>query len=163
MAARKDDYIQCLPLYEIIAEKTIYTGNHFSAISAKLLTNLLWFVNAASIGEALIIGAKSGIDLPILKEVVINSCGNSWVAEHDIPSIYDGHYDPSFTTKLCCKDLGLIHELAKDLNVPIEIGKLVEKIFGRARDIYGEDSPELSIVRHLEESTGVKLTLGGGI
>ncbi|MGB3535052.1 MAG: NAD-binding protein [Microcoleaceae cyanobacterium] len=105
----------------MIAKETIYTGSHFSAIAAKLLTNLLWFINAAAIGEALVIGTKSGIDLPTLQKVVINSCGNSWVAKHDIPSIYNGDYDPSLTIKLCCKDLRLINELATNLNVPIEI------------------------------------------
>ena len=134
-------------------------ASRFSAVAAKLLINLLWFINAASIGEALAIGVKSGIDLPTLRKVIINSCGNSWVAEHDISSIYNGHYDPSFTMKLCCKDLGLIQELSEGLNVPIEMGALAEQIFKRARDIYGEDSPELSIVKHIEEVTSIKLTL----
>jgi 3-hydroxyisobutyrate dehydrogenase len=85
---------------------------------------LLWFIHAAAIGEALILGAKSGIDLPTLEKVILNSCGNSWVASHDIASIYDGSYDPSFSIKLCCKDLRLINELAAQLNVPIEMGAL---------------------------------------
>jgi 3-hydroxyisobutyrate dehydrogenase len=63
-------------------------------MSAKLLTNLLWYINAAAIGEALVIGAKSGIELPVLRQVILNSCGTSWVADHDIPSIYDGTFDP---------------------------------------------------------------------
>jgi 3-hydroxyisobutyrate dehydrogenase-like beta-hydroxyacid dehydrogenase len=159
VGGKEEDYIQCLPLYKVIAKETIYTGSHFSAISAKLLTNLLWFINAVSIGEALVIGAKSGIDLPTLQKVIANSCGNSWVAEHDIPSIYNGNYDPSFTTKLCCKDLRLINELATSLNVPIEMGALVEQIFRRTGNIYGQNSPELSVVKYLEEITNTRLTL----
>nr|VFK02984.1 MAG: 3-hydroxyisobutyrate dehydrogenase [Candidatus Kentron sp. H]VFK03299.1 MAG: 3-hydroxyisobutyrate dehydrogenase [Candidatus Kentron sp. H]VFK05937.1 MAG: 3-hydroxyisobutyrate dehydrogenase [Candidatus Kentron sp. H] len=159
VGGKEKDYIQCLPLYRIIAKEIIYTGSHLSAISAKLLTNLLWFINAASIGEALVIGAKSDIDLPTLQKVIINSCGNSWVAEHDIPSIYNGDYDKSFTTKLCCKDLRLINELAASINIPIEIGALVEQIFIRARNIYGDNSPELSVVKQIEEITNTTLTL----
>lgn len=151
------DVEQCRPLFEAIATVVVHTGDHFSAISAKLLTNLLWYINAAAIGEALVIGARSGIDLPTLRQVVLNSCGTSWVADHDIPSIYDGSFDPTFTTKLCCKDLRLISELATTLNVPIEIGSLVEQIFRRAENVYGGDSPELSVVRHLQEITGTPL------
>src|SRR6185295_15466945 len=99
--------------------------------------NLLWFINAAAIGEALVLGVKSGIDLPVLQQVILNSCGSSWVAEHDIPSIYDGSFDPSFTTQLCCKDLKLISELATTLSVPLELGASVEQIFRRALNIYG--------------------------
>ncbi|NJO15525.1 MAG: NAD(P)-dependent oxidoreductase [Thioploca sp.] len=156
VGGKEEDYIQCLPLYKVIAKEIIYTGSHFSAIAAKLLTNLLWFINAVAIGEALVIGAKSGIDLPTLQKVIINSCGNSWVAEHDIPSIYNGDYDPSFTIQLCCKDLRLISELAANLNVPIEMGALVEQIFRRTSHIYGLNSPELSVVKYLEEITNTR-------
>jgi 3-hydroxyisobutyrate dehydrogenase-like beta-hydroxyacid dehydrogenase len=153
----KENYEHCLPVYACIAKEVIYTGSHFSAIAAKLLTNLLWFIHAAAIGEALILGAKSGIDLPTLEKVILNSCGNSWVASHDIPSIYDGSYDPSFSIRLCCKDLRLINELAAQLNVPIEMGALAEQIFRRASNVYGEDAPELSVVRYLEEITETPL------
>ncbi|MBD2414545.1 hypothetical protein FACHB389_33410 [Nostoc calcicola FACHB-389] len=159
VGGRQEDYQQCLPLYLTIGKEIIYTGDHLSAIAAKLLTNLLWFINAAAIGEALILGAKSGIDLLTLQKVILNSCGSSWVASHDMASIYNGSYDPSFTTKLCCKDLHLIYELAKHFNVPIEIGALVEQIFRRSSNIYGDDSPELSVVKYLEDITKTSLTL----
>jgi 3-hydroxyisobutyrate dehydrogenase-like beta-hydroxyacid dehydrogenase len=151
------DYEACLPLLETIATVIIHTGDHVSAMSAKLLTNLLWYINAVAIGEALVLGAKSNIALPVLQQVILNSCGTSWVAEHDIPSIYDGSFDLTFTTKLCCKDLRLISELATNLNVPVELGATVEQIFRRAENLYGPDSPELSVVRHLQETTGTVL------
>jgi 3-hydroxyisobutyrate dehydrogenase len=150
-------YEKCSPLLEIIADVVIHTGDQASAMAAKLLTNLLWYINAAAIGEALVLGAKSGIDLPVLQQVVLNSCGTSWVASHDIPSIYNGTFDPTFTTRLCTKDLGLIAELATTLNVPIELGGAVQQIFRRAENRYGGDSPELSVVRHLQELTGTTL------
>jgi 3-hydroxyisobutyrate dehydrogenase-like beta-hydroxyacid dehydrogenase len=155
----KADYEHCRPIFDAISTVTIHTGDHFSAISAKLLTNLLWYINAAAIGEALVLGARSGIELSVLQQVVLNSCGTSWVAEHDIPSIYNGSFDPTFTTKLCTKDLRLISELAGTLNVPVELGATVEQIFRRAENIYGGDSPELSVVRHLQEITGTNLQL----
>ncbi|HST81150.1 MAG TPA: NAD(P)-dependent oxidoreductase [Kineosporiaceae bacterium] len=153
------DYEQCLPIFNTIGSVIIHTGDHASAMAAKLLTNLLWYINAAAIGEALVLGAKSGIDLPVLQEVILNSCGTSWVADHDIPSIYDGTFDATFTTKLCTKDLRLISELATTLNVPVELGATTEQIFRRAENLYGGDSPELSVVRHLQEVTKTNLQL----
>ena len=152
-----DDFAHCRPIFDAIGTTIIHTGDHVSAMSAKLLTNLLWYINAVAIGEALVLGAKSGIELDVLQQVVLNSCGTSWVAEHDIPSIYDGSFDPSFTTRLCTKDLRLISELATTLNVPIELGAHVEQIFRRSENTYGGDSPELSVVRQLQEITGTNL------
>ena len=153
------DYQHCLPLLNTIATTVIHTGDQFSAMAAKLLTNLLWYINAAAIGEALVLGAKAGIELPVLQQVVLNSCGTSWVAEHDIPAIFDGSFDPTFSTRLCCKDLRLISELATGLNVPIELGAIVEQIFRRSENRYGGDSPELSVVRQLQEVTRTSLQL----
>ena len=122
VVGNKGDHEKCLPVYACIVKVNIYTGNKFSAIAAKLFTTLLWFVHAAAIGDALILSAKSGIELLTLDKVILHSCGNSWVASHDLASIYDGSYDPSFSIRLCCKDLRFINELAAQLDVPIEMG-----------------------------------------
>ncbi|MGL5809038.1 MAG: NAD(P)-dependent oxidoreductase [Nocardioides sp.] len=154
------DVRRCRPLFDRIAHTVLHTGDQFSALAAKLLTNLLWYVNAAAIGEALLLGAKSGIAVESLRSVVMNSCGSSWVADHDIPSIYDGSFDPSFTLGLCRKDLRLIRELAAVHAVPDEFAELAERVFQRALDRYGPEAPELSVVRLLQESTGTDLQTG---
>jgi 3-hydroxyisobutyrate dehydrogenase/2-hydroxy-3-oxopropionate reductase len=154
------DVEACRPLLDAIASTVIHTGDQLTAVSAKLLTNLLWYINAAAIGEALVLGVKAGIGLTTLQQVVLNSCGTSWVAEHDIHSIYDGSFDPSFTTRLCVKDLRLIAELADRFGVPIEVGATVEQIFRRSGNRYGLESPELSVVRFLQEITGTRLQPG---
>lgn len=85
------------------------------------------------------------------------SAGNSWVAEHDIPSIFAGHYDPSFTLKLCVKDLRLIDELAQKYNVPLMMGNQARSIFQSAQAKYGEDQGEMSVVKLLEDLVGISL------
>jgi len=155
-----EDVEACRPLFDTVATMVIHTGDQVTAVAAKLLTNLLWYINAAAIGEALVLGAKAGIELGTLQQVVLNSCGTSWVAEHDIPSIYDGTFDTTFTTKLCTKDLRLIAELADRFDVPVEVGATVQQIFRRAENLYGGQSPELSVVRFLQETTGVALQPG---
>ena len=50
----------------------------------------------------------NGVELRTLWEAVLDSVGDSFVARHDAPSIFAGHYDPSFPLSLCVKDLGLL-------------------------------------------------------
>ena len=148
------------PIFDVIAEKTFHAGQLGAGLAAKLLTNLLWFINAVAIGEGMILGAKAGIELPTLWEIIKSSAGNSWVAEHDVPSIFAGHYDPTFTLDLCVKDLRLIHELGEYHGVPLELGGLVQQIFRRAQVQYGGDQGELHVVRLLEDVTGTHLQTG---
>ena len=141
-------------LFEVICEKIFHVGAPGNGATIKLLTNLLWFVSAAAIGEGLMLGAKAGIPLHTVWEAIKSSAGNSWVAEHDVPSIFAGHYDPSFSLALCCKDLGLINQIAKNQGYELPMGSKAQALFQEAMQTYGPDAAELHVVKLLEERVG---------
>ena len=141
-------------LFEVIGEKTFHVGAPGNGATIKLLTNLLWFVSAAAIGEGLMLGAKAGIPLHTVWEAIKSSAGNSWVAEHDVPSIFAGHYDPSFSLALCCKDLGLINQIARNQGYELPMGSKAQALFQEAMQTYGPDAAELHVVKLLEERVG---------
>ncbi len=146
-------------IFEPMAEQTFYAGSLGMGIITKLITNMLWFINACAIGEALVLGKKAGLELTNLSEMIKASAGDSWVAQHDIPSIFAGHYDPSFTLQLCVKDLRLIDELAQKLNIPLMMGNQARSIFHSAQAKYGHDKGEMSVVKLLEDITGISLQI----
>ncbi|MEQ9483416.1 NAD(P)-dependent oxidoreductase [Coleofasciculus sp. F4-SAH-05] len=150
---------QAKPILEPMAEQIFYAGGLGKGNLTKLITNMLWFVNACAIGEALVLGAQAGIPLSNLSEMIKASAGNSWVAQHDIPSIFAGHYDPSFTLQLCVKDLRLIDELAQKYNVPLMMGNQARTIFNSAQAKYGQDKGEMYVVKLLEDIVGVSLQI----
>ena len=144
-------------IFEALGTDFFYTGKPGNGATTKLITNLLWFINAAAIGEGLMIGAKADIPLETVAEAIRTSAGNSWVAEHDISSIFAGHYDPSFSLELCCKDLRLVHEIADAQGLPLTLGSVARSMFEQAKEKYGADAPELSVARLVEEKMGVLL------
>lgn len=144
-------------IFEVIGEKIFHVGAPGNGATIKLLTNLLWFVSAAAIGEGLMLGAKAGIPLQTVWEAIKSSAGNSWVAEHDVPSIFAGHYDPSFSLALCCKDLGLINDIAKAQGYTLPMGSMAQSLFQQAMATYGPDAAELHVVKLLEERVGLML------
>jgi len=150
-------YQRCLPLFNVIGEKIFYVGQPGNGATVKLLTNLLWFVSAATIGEGLMLGAKAGVPLHTVWEAIKSSAGNSWVAEHDVPSIFAGHYDPSFSLALCVKDLTLINDIAKSQGYSLKMGEMAKSLFQEAVDKYGEQAAELHVVKLLEERVGLFL------
>lgn len=145
------------PIFDVIGEKIFHVGAPGNGATIKLLTNLLWFVSAAAIGEGLMLGAKAGIPLPTIWEAIKSSAGNSWVAEHDVPSIFAGHYDPSFTLALCCKDLKLANEIAQSQGYELPMGGMAQKLFQQALQTYGPDAAELHVVKLLEDRVGLML------
>lgn len=127
-------------IFDVIGEKIFHVGEAGNGATIKLLTNLLWFVSAATIGEALMLGAKAGVPLNTVWEAIKSSAGNSWVAEHDVPSIFAGHYDPSFSLALCCKDLRLVNEIAHSQGFELAMGKHVLGLFEQAQSTYGPEA-----------------------
>jgi 3-hydroxyisobutyrate dehydrogenase-like beta-hydroxyacid dehydrogenase len=153
----KECYEKHLPIFQVIGEKIFHCGKPGNAATVKLLTNLLWFVGAATIGEALMLGAKAGVPLNVVREAITSSAGDSWVARHDIPSIFAGHYDPSFSLALCCKDLGLVNQIAQSQGYSLTMGAHAQALFEEARSRYGDEAAELHVVKLLEERVGLLL------
>lgn len=139
--------IQCGPLG---------TGN-----VVKLLTNQLWFVHAAALGEAFALGLQHGVGLETIWQAIRQSVGDSFVAAHDAPSIFAGHYDPSFTLELCLKDLGLIDRLQADLSADLPMTEAARVAFTHAAQTYGGDAAELNVARLIEDQTGLSFRLAG--
>jgi len=157
VAGKQSDFETCKPIFEVLGEKIFYVGKPGNGATIKLLTNLLWFTHAAVIGEALMLGAKADIPLDIVAEAIQSSAGNSWVAEHDIPSIFAWHYDPSFSLALCCKDLDLVNQIAQSQGFTLTMGQFVQSLFEEAQKTYGASAAELHVVKLLEDRVGTYL------
>ena len=157
IGGEEECFLDHKPIFEALGTDFFFTGKPGNGATTKLITNLLWFINAAAIGEGLMIGAKADIPLETVAEAIRTSAGNSWVAEHDISSIFAGHYDPSFSLDLCCKDLRLVHEIADAQGLSLTLGSVARSMFEEAKEKYGADAPELSVARLVEEKMGVLL------
>ena len=90
-------------------------------------------------------------------EAIKGSAGNSWVAEHDVPSVFRGDYDPSFSLELCCKDLRLIHEVASAQGLTLPMVTRARERFEEARATFGAEAGEMHVVRLLEDAAGILL------
>ncbi len=127
----------------------------------KLVTNQLWFIHAAAIGEGFALGMANGVELDVLWEAIKKSVGDSFVARHDAPSIFAGHYDPSFTLDLCLKDLGLVEELQSEVGAALPMTDAAHGAFGAAGDRYGLDQGELHVAKRIEDDAGLSFRLDG--
>ena len=140
----------------VIACGPLGTGN-----VVKLVTNQLWFVAAAALGEGFAVGMSHGVELPVLYRAICDSVGDSFVARHDAPSIFAGHYDPSFTLDLCLKDLGLLGELQAGVGAELLMTDAARSVFADAGERYGRDVGELHVAKRLEDDTGLDFRVPG--
>jgi len=127
----------------------------------KLVTNQLWFIAAAAIGEGFATGMANGVDLGTLWYAIKESVGDSFVARHDAPSIFAGHYDPSFSLDLCLKDLGLVRELGENVSATLPMTAAAHGVFAEAAERYGKDVGELHVAKRIEDDANLSMRLEG--
>ncbi|MFK8025639.1 MAG: NAD(P)-dependent oxidoreductase [Ilumatobacter sp.] len=155
-----DDLGRAVPLLSELG-RVIECGALGTGNVVKLVTNQLWFVHAATIGEGFALGMANGVELGVLYDAICDSVGDSFVARHDAPSIFAGHYDPSFTLALCLKDLGLVEELQSAVGAELPMTAAARGVFADAAKRYGGGVGELHVAKRLEDDGQLSFRLDG--
>ena len=156
-AGKRENFNRAFPILSEIGFEVLYCGKLGNASTLKVVTNYLASINLLSIGEALMVCKKYGIDLKSAYHGIRISSGNSFVHETESQVILNGSYDVGFTMDLACKDVGLFDKLTDKFNIPAAISKLMNKIFNEGLEKYGKRSFSTSIVKILEEQCNVNL------
>jgi 3-hydroxyisobutyrate dehydrogenase-like beta-hydroxyacid dehydrogenase len=136
-------------------------GSETNGYVAKLVNNQLWKIHAAAIGEAMVVAKRAGLEPDVWWNAMLGGAANSFVLRHDVPSIFAGHYDPSFPLALCLKDLGLIQELIDETGVRHELTVATYARFREAKGRYGEKAGEMTVCKVIEDDARVSLRVVG--
>lgn len=100
----------------------------------KLVNNLLLGINMVAVSEALVLGAKAGLDPQTMLEVIGESSGRSYALEAKAGAfILKGRFDPGFAIDLQYKDLEMATQTGKDLGVPLVLTNVAQQVFETAR------------------------------
>ncbi|MFE0014119.1 NAD(P)-dependent oxidoreductase [Mesorhizobium sp. NPDC059054] len=136
-------------------------GRHGNGYVAKLVNNQLWKIHAAAIGEAMVAAKLAGLDPEVWWTAMKGGAADSFVMQHDVPSIFAGHYDPSFPLALCLKDLGLIEQLMNETGTRNELTRATHDRFKEAAARYGKEAGEMTVCKVIEDDAGVELRVSG--
>ena len=158
---KRENFNRAFPILSEIGSEVLYCGKLGNASTLKVVTNYLASINLISLGEALMVCKKYGIDLKKAYQGIKISSGNSFVHETESQLILNGSYDIGFTMDLVCKDVGLFDQLTNNLNIPAEISPLMVKIFNEGRKKYGDRAFSTQIVKLLEEKCNTDLRTKG--
>ena len=161
VGGERETFEKILPVLRIMGKKILHTGKLGSASILKVITNYLASVNLVSIGEALTVAKKSGMDLKTAYEAIKISSGNSFVHETESQVILNGSYNISFTMDLVVKDMGLFDTLSKKHHIPLEVSPVVFNIFKEGQKKYGSRAWSSMIVKRLEDTCNINLRTEG--
>ena len=160
VGGRDEAVTRARPLLEAVGVPRV-VGSYGNGYVAKLVNNQLWFIHAAAIGEAMVAAKVNGLDPDLWWEAMKGGAADSFVMQHDVPSILAGHYDPSFRLALCMKDLALVDELLTASGTRAELTRAAHARFGEATQRYGEGAGEMTVCKVIEDDAGIDLRAAG--
>ena len=161
VGGERNAFEKILPALTVMGRKVLHTGELGSATVLKVITNYLASTHLVALGEAWTVAKKSNLDLSKVYKGIAISSGNSFVHETESQVILNGSYNINFTMDLVLKDTGLFDNLAKKLNVPLEISPLIVKIFKDGQKKYGSRAWSSMIVKRMEDLNNVDFRVDG--
>lgn len=128
-------YKAALPLLGMCGKNIECMGNSGLGQSAKLINQLLTWVNQAVVCEAMLLAKHSGMELAPLYKVLSTSWGRSWMLERSVEKyIIPENYDSPSGVELMVKDFNLIMKMAESVGCVIPIAAKAKEIYDQAMD-----------------------------
>ncbi len=144
----------CRPVFDAIARRTVHVGPVGAASLAKLATNLLVGLNTAALAEALVLGAKGGLDPAILVDLLKESAAGSRMVDVRGPLMAARRFEPQMKIDLFLKDFKLMLEEGLRVGAPLPLTSLTQQLCAAAAAA-GHGSDDLAaIITTLERMAG---------
>jgi 2-hydroxy-3-oxopropionate reductase len=121
------------PFFQAMGTTITHVGVSGAGQTVKLCNQLICGINIQAICEALALGRASGVDLNLLRRVLLGGSAASWMLDKLGTSMIEGDVGAGFRIDLMLKDLRLVQEHSQALNVPLPGTALVTSQYVDAR------------------------------
>ncbi len=147
----KEIFEKALPVLEVMGKNILYMGQSGNGSVAKLINNMLVGIHTVALSEAFVLGAKSGLNSDELAEVIKNSTGHSYMINRVLPLIQNRDFKQRFSIDLLFKDMGLATAMGDQIQVPLGLAKLAEKMIGDAKEQGYGNEDVAAIIKPVEK------------
>lgn len=126
MAGGKPEiFARVKPCFEKMGRNIVHVGDHGAGQVAKACNQVVIAGTIEAVGEALLLAQKCGVDGRKVREALLGGFAASKVLEVHGNRMLNDDYKPGFKTKLHRKDMGIVLDTAKNLELPLPAATLV--------------------------------------
>jgi 3-hydroxyisobutyrate dehydrogenase-like beta-hydroxyacid dehydrogenase len=157
-AGPKDIYATLEPVMKNLGKLFFIGEKPGSGQVVKLANNLMAAAALAITSEAMVMGAKAGIDAKTMIDVFNVSSGRNTATVDKFPkSVLTRTFDFGFATGLSYKDVSLCIDEAEAMGVPTVVGSAVRQFLGITKSLFGADSDFTSMCKTVEQWAKVEV------
>jgi len=129
-----------------------------SALTVKMINQLLVGIHVATTAEALALAVKAGADPNATFDVISHGRGNSAIFSARAPAILAGQPEGHRTVEIFLKDLGIVLETGRELDMALPLSACAHQLFLNAASIGKQASDEPSVVSLYEKLNDIDIS-----
>jgi 3-hydroxyisobutyrate dehydrogenase len=142
--------------------RVVHVGPIGSGHAVKALNNLLSATHLWITSEAMLAGARFGIDAEVMLSVFNGSSGRSGSTENKWPNfIRPGTFNSGFALRLMVKDMGIAIQLAEQVGAPSVLGADALGVWRQAAEALPPTADHTEIARWLAARAPGKVAADG--
>ncbi|MDH7486194.1 MAG: 2-hydroxy-3-oxopropionate reductase [Anaerolineae bacterium] len=149
------------PILEVMGKTITLCGPNGAGQTVKACNQIQVALNFVGMAEALVLGARAGVDPAIIVSVLSGGYAQTRVMDVRGPRVIQGDFAPGFKSKFHYKDLNIIMETAKELLVPLPATAVAHELFSALLAAGRGDLDHSAVITVLEDLAGVQARTAG--
>jgi 2-hydroxy-3-oxopropionate reductase len=143
VGGKKTVFDACYDILAKMGKSVVLCGDVGAGNTTKLANQIIVALNIAAMSEALVLGAKAGVNPDTIYQAIRGGLAGSTVLDAKAPMVLAGNYKPGFRIELHIKDLANALETGHDIGVPLPLTSQVMemmqalKVDGKAQNDHG--------------------------
>jgi len=125
----KELFNEVLPILETMGKTITLCGANGAGQIVKACNQIQVALNFIGMAEAFVLGDKAGVDPAVILKVLSGGYAQTRVMDVRGPKVIKGEFEPGFKSKFHYKDLNIIMETARELNVPLPTTAIAHELF----------------------------------
>ncbi|MFI5448441.1 MAG: 2-hydroxy-3-oxopropionate reductase [Candidatus Bathyarchaeia archaeon] len=148
-----DDY---LPVFQVMGKNIVYCGKIGSGQVVKACNQILVAGVLETASEALVLGAKAGVDPEIVLKVI---AGGYAMRVLDVrgPLVLKRDFKPGFKTRLHYKDLSIALAAGSEYGAPLPVTSLIHEMMGAMKVLGRGETDHSAVITLLEDLAKVEV------
>jgi 2-hydroxy-3-oxopropionate reductase len=142
---------ECRPIFEAMGKTIVHVGPNGAGQTVKACNQIVVALAYEAISEALVLGARAGVDPAKIIQVLNGGLAATRVMELRGQTMVEHNFAPGFKIKLHHKDLGIALETGQAYGVPLPVTALVDQMMVALRAAGREDLDHSALLTHIED------------
>ncbi len=128
VGGKKEIFEKCQGILGKMGASVVLCGEIGAGNTTKLANQIIVALNIAAMSEALVLGAKAGVNPEVIYKAIRGGLAGSTVLDAKAPMVLSGNFKPGFRIELHIKDLANAIETGHDVGVPLPLTSQVMEI-----------------------------------